>query len=142
MDEGLIQVQAMAARVACLRMTAQHLKALQDSVEYASCLPARSQWDRKAAAHAEIFRLLADAADDPVLAPLLSSAAGSVHHLMLTVGRAADGMIIGSHRRLLAHLRAGNADEAALEMEKHLRGLQYMWRLTGCSAYDVGTPRR
>jgi DNA-binding GntR family transcriptional regulator len=71
MDEGLIQVQAMAARVACLRMTAQHLKALQDSVEYASCLPARSQWDRKAAAHAEILPLLADAADDPVLAPLL-----------------------------------------------------------------------
>ena len=134
MDEGLIQVQAMAVRVACLRMTAQQLKALHDSVEFASCLPARSQWDRKAAAHAEIFRLLADAADDPVLAPLLGSAAGSVHHLMLTVGRAADGMIIGSHRRLLAHLRAGNADEAALEMENHLRGLQYMGRLTGCSA--------
>jgi pimeloyl-ACP methyl ester carboxylesterase len=67
-------------------------------------------------------------------APQGSSAAGSVHHLMLTVGRAADGMIIGSHRRLLAHLRAGNADEAALEMEKHLRGLHYMWRLTRCSA--------
>jgi DNA-binding GntR family transcriptional regulator len=78
--------------------------------------------------------LLADAADDPVLAPLLSSAAGSVHLLMLTVGRAADGMIVGSHRRLLAHLRAGNADEAALEMEKHLRGLHYMWRLTRRSA--------
>jgi len=26
MDEGLIQVQAMAARTACLRMTAQHLR--------------------------------------------------------------------------------------------------------------------
>ena len=66
MDDGLIQVQAMAARIACLRMTAQHLKALHDSV--------------------------------------------------------------------LAHMRAGNADEAALEMEKHLRGLRYMWRLTRCSA--------
>ena len=129
MDEGLIQVQAMAVRVACLRMTAQQLKALHDSVEFASCLPARSQWDRKAAAHAETFRLLADAADDPVLAPLLGSAAGSVHHLMLTVGRAADGMIIGSHRRLLAHLRAGDADAAEAEVERLLHCLHLMWRL-------------
>jgi hypothetical protein len=38
MDDGLIQVQAMATRIACLRMTAQQLKAVQDSVERASCL--------------------------------------------------------------------------------------------------------
>jgi DNA-binding FadR family transcriptional regulator len=130
MDEELIQAQAAAARIACLRMTARHLKALHDSVEHASRLPARSQWDRKAAAHADIFRLLADVADDPVLAPVLSGGAGSVHRLMLTVGRGADGMIAGSRQRLLAHLRARDAEEAALEMEKHLRGLHYMWRLT------------
>jgi GntR family transcriptional regulator, transcriptional repressor for pyruvate dehydrogenase complex len=134
MDEGLIQIHAMAARIACLRMTEQHLKALRDSVEYAACLPARSQWDRKAAAHAEIFGLLANLADDPVLAPVLSDGAGSVHHLMLTVGRGADGIIAGSRQRLLAHLRAGNAEGAALEMEKHLRALHYMWRLTRRSA--------
>lgn len=38
-DEGLIQIQAMAARIACLQMTALHLKALHDSVDHASCLP-------------------------------------------------------------------------------------------------------
>ena len=133
MDEGLIQIQVMATRLACLRMTAQHLAALHDSVEHASRLPARSQWDRKAAAHAEIFGLLAEMAADPVLAPALSGGAGLVHHLMLTVGPGAGGMIAGSRRRLLAHLRSGDAEEAALEMEKHLMGLHYMWRLTGCS---------
>ncbi len=134
MDEGLIQVQVMATRIACQRMTAEHLKALHDSVEHAACLPARSQWDRKAAAHAEIFQLLADVADDPVLGPVLTGSAGSAYHLMVTVGRAADGMIAGSRQRLLAHLRARNAEQAALEMEKHLRGLHYMWRLTRRSA--------
>jgi hypothetical protein len=48
---------------------------------------------------------------------------------MTAVGPAAGGMIASSRRRLLAHMRAGDADEAALEMEKHLRGLHYMWRL-------------
>ena len=125
----MIQAQATATRIACARMTMAHLSALRDSVERASCLAARSEWDRKAAAHAEIFVLLADVADDPVLAPLLKGGAAYARELMLVVGRAADGMIVSSHRRLLEQLRAGDGDGAALEMERHLRGLHFMRRL-------------
>jgi len=49
--------------------------------------------------------------------------------LIFTVGPVADGMIASSRQRLLAHLSAGEADGAALEMEAHLRILHYMWRL-------------
>ena len=125
----MIQAQVMAARMACARMTALHLTELHDSVERACGLRGRSQWARKAAAHAEIFSLLADVVDDPLLAPLLTGGAGYVREVMLAVGRAADGMIVSSRRRLLAHLRAGDGEAAALEMERHLRGLLYMWRL-------------
>lgn len=141
MDEELIQAQAMAARIVCLRMTAQHLKTLHDSVDQASRLPARSQWDRKAAAHAEIFSLLADAAAGPVPSEVLHVAAGLAHDLMLAVGPAAGGMITSSRRRLLAHMGAGRADEAALEMEKHLRGLHYMWRLAAPGSPRPALPR-
>ena len=48
---------------------------------------------------------------------------------MLAVGPAVDGMITNSRQRLLAHLRAGEAVGAAVEMERHLRVLQYMARL-------------
>jgi hypothetical protein len=41
----------------------------------------------------------------------------------------ADGMIVSSRRRLLAYMRAGDSGGAVLEMERHLRGLLYMWRL-------------
>ena len=68
MDDELIRVCALATRVACQRMTPPHLKALRDSVEQACCLPARTAWDRKVTAHAEIANLLADAAADPILA--------------------------------------------------------------------------
>ena len=125
----MIQAQAMAARIACTRMTNFHLTELHDSVERACRLRARSQWGRKAAAHAEIFSLLADVVDDPLLAPLLTGGAGYVREVMLAVGRAADGMIVSSRRRLLAYMRAGDGEAAALEMERHLRGLLYMWRL-------------
>ncbi len=121
----MIQTQAMAARIACARMTVVRLTALHDSVERACGFAARSQWDRKAAAHAEIFSQLADVADDP----RLTESAAFAHELILAVGRAADGMIISSRRRLLSHLHAGDSEKAELEMEKHLRALLYMRRL-------------
>jgi len=72
---------------------------------------------RKAAAHAEIVSLLADMVHDP----LLTGGDACVGDVMPAVGCAADGGIVGCRRRLLAHLRAGNGEGAALEMERHLR---------------------
>ena len=45
-------------------MNPRYLKALRDSVEQARHMPSRFTWDPKAAAHAEIFDLLADVAGD------------------------------------------------------------------------------
>jgi GntR family transcriptional regulator, transcriptional repressor for pyruvate dehydrogenase complex len=126
MEEGMIRAQAMTARLACARMTVLHLAELHDSLERACRLRARSQWARKAAAHAEIFSLLAGVVDDP----LLTGGAADLGNVMLAVGHGADGMIVSSRRRLLAHLRAGDGEAAALEMDRHLRSLLYMWRLT------------
>ena len=128
MELNLIRVQAIAARLACEQMTEAALRALRDSVDRASCLPARPGWERKATAHAEIFGLLADVAGDRA-ARLSDSPAAAMRELILTVGPTADGMIASSRQRLLAHLSAGEADGAALEMEAHLRILHYMWRL-------------
>jgi DNA-binding FadR family transcriptional regulator len=133
-DDEAIGWCALATRAACSRMTAQHLKALQDSVGQARTLPARFAWDRKATAHAQIINLLADAITDrPVPAPLLNRAVGAIHDLMLTVGPAADGIILSSRRRLLDLIRVGDADGAAAEMEQHLHLLHFMWRVSRSS---------
>jgi hypothetical protein len=100
----------MVARIACTQMTTLRLTELHDSVERACGLGRRC---RKAAARAEIFSLLAGIVDDPQL----TGGMGYVRDVMLAVGRAADCMIVGSRRRLLAHLRAGDGEGAALEME-------------------------
>ena len=117
----MIQAQVMAARIACARMTMLHLTELHHSVERACGLSGRSQWACKAAAHAEIFSLLADMVDDPLLSPLLTGWTAHVREVMLAIGWVADGMTVSSRRRLLAYLRAGDGDAAALEMERHLR---------------------
>ena len=129
MDEHIIELYVHATRTACTRMTPQHVAALQFSLEQSRCLSARLQWDRKATAHAEMFNLLADAAAEALPSSLLSGATGRVHDLMIRVGQAADGMILSARRRLLAFIRAGDADGAAAEIERHLRVLSFMGRL-------------
>jgi DNA-binding FadR family transcriptional regulator len=131
MYDQLIQVQASAAQIACGRMSSPRLKALRESLEQTCRLPADSEWERKAAAHAAFFAVLAEAADDPVVAPVLVSVAEVAYDLMITAGRAADGIVINSRRRFLECLRAGDPDGAALELEDHLRILHVMCRLIG-----------
>jgi GntR family transcriptional regulator, transcriptional repressor for pyruvate dehydrogenase complex len=128
-EDVVISVLSAATRIACRQMTPQHLDAVHASVEQASALSARPDWGPKATAHAELFNVLGDVAGDGDLAQLVSSAATRLQGLVLTVGPAADGIILSSRRRLLGHLRAWDADAAAREMERHLRGLHYMGRL-------------
>jgi DNA-binding GntR family transcriptional regulator len=132
-EDAMISLLSAATRIACGKMTPQHLNALHASVEQASCLPARPDWERKATAHAELFTMLGDLTGDCDLARLVSSAAGRLQDLVLTVGPAADGIILSSRRRLLRELRAWDADAAVREVERHLCGLNYMGRVA-CGA--------
>jgi hypothetical protein len=118
-----IGVQATAARVAWHQMTELTLMAVCESVERAVSLPARPEWERKAAAHAELFDLIAAASEAPSVATSL------LCDLMLRVGPGADGLITNSRRRLIAYLRARDLEGAAREMETHLRVLDFMGRL-------------
>jgi GntR family transcriptional repressor for pyruvate dehydrogenase complex len=125
MDDELIRVAGLAARVACQRMTPRYLKALSGSIEQMCCSPATFAWDRKATAYAEIANLLADAAADPALALLARNLPGHLYDLIVTAGPAADDIIASSRRRLLALIRARDADGAEREMEQHLEGLSW-----------------
>jgi len=130
-EDTMISPLSAATRLACRQMTPQHLNALHASVERASCLSARHDWERKAAAHGELFTMLGDLTGDRDLARLVSSAAGRLQDLAVTVGPVADGIILSSRRRLLRELRAWDADGAALEVERHLGCLQFIGRLAG-----------
>jgi GntR family transcriptional repressor for pyruvate dehydrogenase complex len=133
-EDAMISVLSAAARIACRRMTPQHLNALHASVERASGLSARHDWERKVTAHAELFTMLGDLTGDCGLARLVSSAAGQLEDLVTTVGPAADGIILSSHRRLLRQLRAWDADGAAREVERHLGVLHFIGRVVACGA--------
>lgn len=60
--DKLIEAQVMAARTAGEQITESAFQRLAGSVDRACRLPARPGWPGKAAAHAEIFGLLAEVA--------------------------------------------------------------------------------
>ena len=133
MDDGLIEIQEMAVRTICGRLTAVQLQEMQRSVEQACLIPKHIGWDRKATAHAELFILLADSAGDSVLAQVLNLGAGIAHHLMVTAGPSAAGITANSCKRILACLSTGDSDGAAREVEGYLRILKFIGRLTATS---------
>ena len=101
-EDAVISALSAATRIACRQMTPQHLDALHASVELASGLSVRPDWQPKAAAHAELFTVLGDVAGDGDLARLVSSAAGRLHGLVLELGPAADARQ-GDHLWALEH---------------------------------------
>lgn len=135
MADELVMTQVSAVRIASRRVTGEHMQALRDSVERASRIPAAVPWERKAAAHAEFFNVLADVMGDDLVAPVLHNGAKVDHDLMAAAGRQAEGMIAGSRNRFLDYIEAGDTDAAALEMEKHLCVLHYMWQLADWGAH-------
>jgi DNA-binding GntR family transcriptional regulator len=124
----ILRVSAIAG-ITGMQLTAERLAAIRDRAELNTRLPARPHWARKADAHAEVIRLLAEATDDPGTSEVLALGAAFVRDLLVAVGPAADLIMVSSHRRLLAHLSAGDADGVGLEMEKQLSCLHFMWRL-------------
>jgi hypothetical protein len=113
MYEELIPALATATRIACLRLDGR---------------PAGNTAD------AEIFSLLAGSVQDPAVAGVLGLGPQIVRDLASVAGPAADGIITNSSRRLLAHLRAADADAAEYEMDRFLRCLHVLWRLARSSA--------
>jgi hypothetical protein len=129
-DEQLIQLMAAIVRSGCERMTAAQFAAVTASVTQAESLPARPWWDKKAVAHAETIALLGVITGDPALTRVAGLAAGWIYDLAMAAGVAADGVILASRRRLLHDLQTADAAAAAQEIEKHLRALRFMARLS------------
>jgi len=65
MNDEMVERLAMATCIACTAITNPRLTNLQASVNQVSAIPAGFPWDRTAAAHAEVFGVLADATGDP-----------------------------------------------------------------------------
>ena len=142
MDDNLVQALGTATWTVCAALTSSGQAGLQASLDRACAIPAGCGWERRAAAHAEFFTALSDGACDRYAALVLRYGAELAYALMIGAGHAADVIVVNSRKRMLAHLRAGDAAEATREMENHLAALNFMGRLAITDAAFRPPPQR
>ncbi|HEY3686854.1 MAG TPA: GntR family transcriptional regulator [Streptosporangiaceae bacterium] len=125
--EARLWIESVVVRVACERMTDDHLAALAANVKEAAELTGAGDWERKALAHVEFHNLLADATGNALMSIMMRSLMDMMRDIVLSVGPTRTDFMLNSRRRLLARFRARDADGAVAEMERCLRRLHKLW---------------
>lgn len=128
--ETRLWIESIVVRVACERMTPEDLAGLEANVERAEELAAAQEWARRAEVNIEFHKLLVAATQNPLLIFLVNSVLDLLPPIIQASGPQTDDIVTQSRHRLLAHLRAGDAEAAVREMEDHLEVLHDRW-LTG-----------
>ena len=124
LTEARILIGTEVARLACARHTADDLEALEKNVAEAEAASKAGDMARRAEIHYEFHSLLARAAKNPVLIILTDALMEMTRHFVEAVGYQPNPYVMPSRKRLLAALRAGDADAAAKEMATMLKRLQ------------------
>lgn len=124
LTEARLLIGTEVARLACARRKAEDLAALRKNVEAAEAATAEGDVERRAAVNYEFHRLLARAAQNPVLTILTDALMEMTRHFVEKVGYMPNRYVMPSRRRLLDCLQRRDGEAAAREMATMLKRLQ------------------
>ncbi len=140
LTEARIMIGTEVARLACARRSAADLEALEANVAEAEAATRAGDLARRAEVHYEFHSLLARAAKNPVLIILTDAVMEMTRHFIEAIGYQPNPYVMPSRKRLLAALRAKDADAAAAEMASMLKRLQ-RFHLARFEASARGKPK-
>jgi GntR family transcriptional regulator, transcriptional repressor for pyruvate dehydrogenase complex len=117
----------VVTRLACERATEEDLQRLEANVEQAEHFTRTEEWERRSVVNHEFLDLLAAATANPVLEIFQHSVTEVIREIVSAIGPIPGEALLESRRRLLAHLRARDAEGAAAEMDRHLEWVHATW---------------
>lgn len=123
LTEARIAIESVVVRMACERATEEDLQRLEQAV--AASVEAEKSGDipTRTTENMRFHRLLGAATHNAVLAITMDSIMEVMRQFVGTLGAGVspNSYVMPSRKRLLAHLRARDADAAEAEMTKHLK---------------------
>lgn len=152
--EARIELTNVAIRLACQRATPAELDAIEADIEHHAMLFKTGRGSRNTRALSEFYRLLARATHNEVIVMLIDALSEIVRSLLARIDPQPFPEIIQVRRKVLKHLRAGEAEKACSVMAAHFHTLdRYLeerpWAKTGAQPVAgvatpaaAGTPRR
>lgn len=121
--EARILLVEQAIRLACVRGTDSDFDAIQSDIDRAESLTVAGDFTRRSTYITEFYRVLAQATHNQVMVMLVESLSELTRALLAKASPVPRSDVIGVRRRVLACLRARDADGAVAEMGAHLRRL-------------------
>jgi len=121
--EARIELTCVAIRLACQRATAEELDAIEADIDHHAALFKAGRGSRNTRALTEFYRLLAKATHNEVIVMLIDALSEIVRTLLARIDPQPMPSIIAVRRKVLKHVRAGEADKACAVMTAHLRNL-------------------
>lgn len=124
LTEARIWLSAIVVRVACERITEEDLQALEANVEAAIRAQKANNFEERAELHRQFHNILAGATRNPIIQVTMEGMMEVMRQFIKGIGPSENPYTLPSRRRLIAHLRARDADAAVLEMTKFLKRLE------------------
>lgn len=121
--EARIELTCVAIRLACQRATPEELDAIDADIDHHADLFRKGRGSRNTRALTEFYRLVAKATHNEVMVMLVDALSEIVRTLLARIDPQPMPEIIQVRRKVLRHLRAGEADKACAAMTAHLRHL-------------------
>lgn len=125
--EARMWMEPTVVRIACDRATDDDLAGFEANIDEADRLTRLGEWNRKMLVHLEFSKLLAHATQNPLMIIAVVSMSDIVRGVVTAVGPTRGDFMIQARRRLLAQLKARDADAAEAEMRRYLTELHEIW---------------
>jgi len=124
LTEARIIISTEVARLACARRTKEDLDKLEKNIAAAEAATDEGDMHRRAEVNYEFHRLLARATGNPVLIIVSDALVAATRSFVDAIGYQLNSYVLPSRWRMLAALKARDADAAANEMKAMLVRLQ------------------
>ncbi len=119
--EARIELMAVAIRLACARATEQELAAIEADIDYHTELFRTGHGSRNTKSVIEFYRLIARATHNEVIVMMVDALSEIIRALLARVDPQPRKDLMQVRRKVLALMRARDAEAAAEAMSTHLR---------------------
>ncbi|PTB17054.1 GntR family transcriptional regulator [Trinickia symbiotica] len=142
LTEARIWMESVIVREACRRATADDLELLAQNVEETVRATEEGDFPRRAEANFEFHRILARMTNNPIMVIMMDGLMGVLARYVNSIGEYENSFVLPSRKRFLKHMREGDGDAAAAEMEASLKRLQKSYLSHANEDAQTNTKRR
>jgi len=123
LTDARVWIEAVVVRIACQRATRDDIAALEQNVADAEAAAKKDDYLSRFYTNLRFHSLLGQATHNPILAIVMDGIMEITAQFITAAGPQKNAYVLPSRRRMMAHIKEGNADAAEAEMTHHLKRL-------------------